>query len=349
MNQNIPGLVSVIVPVYNTKLYLRRCVESLLCQSYKQLEVILVDDGSTDGTSALCDGLQAEDGRIHVVHKKNAGQGLARNDGIAIARGEYIAFVDSDDYMENNSYEVILNKMLESGADLCAFGYLQQDNDGKVLSQANVTRNIYDEEDIRSKFVLHFFGDSMEDDNLRGVSSCMSVYRSDIIRDHEISFQSEREIFSEDTLFNLDYCYYAGSVITISDVLYHYCLKEDSFTKGYQENRLELTDQFCRILRGYTKKYQLGKSVDNRIRMVLWISIIDCIKQEISGGRESKFTEIFRKLRLLANREEVQDNIRHMDIAGMGLKQRLLWHAIYHKNVLIIYVLGYIKVKKDRI
>ena len=246
----IKGMITIIVPVYNTSLYLSRCVASLVQQSYSDLEIILVDDGSTDGSGHLCDQLAEKDSRIVVIHKKNAGQGLARNNGIERSHGEYLAFVDSDDYMEPDSYLKVICKMKEAHADLCAFGYLQQDSSGNECFRVKISDKSYSGEEIRKKFVLHFFGDSMEEEELRGVSSCMSVYRRNIISKYDIRFQSEREVFSEDTLFNLDYCYYAGSVITISDVLYHYCLKEDSFTKGYQENRLELTDQFCRILRG---------------------------------------------------------------------------------------------------
>ena len=347
MKQSVEELVSVIVPVYNTKLYLRRCIESLLHQSYEKLEVILIDDGSTDGTSALCDELQIEDERIHVLHKKNAGQGLARNDGIAIAKGEYISFVDSDDYMEHCSYEIILNKMIETGADLCAFSYLQQDAEGKVLNHANVTLNMYNEKDIRSKFLLHFFGDSMDDDNLRGVSSCMSVYRSDIIRDHGISFQSEREVFSEDTLFNLDYCKYVKKVITLPDMLYHYCLKSDSFTKGYQKNRLELTQKFCQILESYSIEYNIQKETEGRIRMVMWVSVIDCVKQEIL--RSNGYDEIICNIRKLISRDDVQEHVRSLDVSGMGRKQRILIAAIRQRNSFIVSLLGYIKVRTEKI
>lgn len=97
-------LISVIVPVYNIMDYLPRCVQSLLRQTYRNLEILLVDDGSTDGTGQLCDQLAAQDGRIHVLHKENGGTSSARNLGIEAARGEFLGFVDSDDYVESDMY-----------------------------------------------------------------------------------------------------------------------------------------------------------------------------------------------------------------------------------------------------
>ena len=95
-------LVSIVVPIYNVEKYLKRCVNSLLNQTYKNIEIILVDDGSTDSSGAICDQYKPKDNRIVVVHKSNGGLSDARNTGIDMARGEYIAFVDSDDYIHED-------------------------------------------------------------------------------------------------------------------------------------------------------------------------------------------------------------------------------------------------------
>ena len=97
--------ISIIVPVYNVETYLQCCVDSLLHQTLKEIEIILVDDGSPDNSPAMCDEFAKHDDRVKVIHKKNEGQGYARNSGLEIAAGEYIAFVDSDDYVELNAYE----------------------------------------------------------------------------------------------------------------------------------------------------------------------------------------------------------------------------------------------------
>lgn len=101
-------LISVIVPVYNVKNYLKQCVQSIVGQTYKNLEIILIDDGSTDGSGELCDILKKTDERIKVIHEENSGLSEARNTGLNAARGKYIGFVDSDDYIEPNMYDILI-------------------------------------------------------------------------------------------------------------------------------------------------------------------------------------------------------------------------------------------------
>ena len=116
-------LISVIVPIYNVKAYLDRCVESLRGQSYKNLEIFLVDDGSTDGCGKVCDRYAAQDPRITVIHKKNGGLSDARNAALDAAQGEYYAFVDGDDWIEPQMYETLLAAMMEQDADLAVCRY----------------------------------------------------------------------------------------------------------------------------------------------------------------------------------------------------------------------------------
>ena len=99
--------ISIIIPVYNAERFLKRCVDSVLMQTYKDFELILVDDGSKDGSGAMCDNIAAQDNRVHVVHQKNEGAGAARNAGLTIAKGEYIVFVDSDDMIRQGYFEAL--------------------------------------------------------------------------------------------------------------------------------------------------------------------------------------------------------------------------------------------------
>ena len=123
--------ISIIVPVYNIIEYLPRCVESLRKQTYDKIEILLVDDGSTDGTAALCDALAAEDVRIRVFHKQNGGSSSARNLGIQEATGEYLGFVDSDDYVEPDMYERLLHAIETTHLPIAQTGRDEIDPEGK--------------------------------------------------------------------------------------------------------------------------------------------------------------------------------------------------------------------------
>ena len=116
-------LISIIVPVYNVEAYIHQCIKSIIEQSYKNLEIILVDDGSKDKSGKICDDYARKDKRIKVIHKKNGGLSDSRNAGITVATGKYIAFVDSDDWIEKNMYEKMYNECEKFGADICICGF----------------------------------------------------------------------------------------------------------------------------------------------------------------------------------------------------------------------------------
>ena len=125
------SLISVIVPIYNVSRYLERCMESLLHQTYKNIEIIMVDDGSSDDCGKKCDRYAAEEPRIKVIHKKNAGLGMARNSGLEIAEGEYVMFIDSDDYTDVRMIERLYHRLTEEGADTCFCRYYDTSSEGK--------------------------------------------------------------------------------------------------------------------------------------------------------------------------------------------------------------------------
>lgn len=144
INESNP-LISIIVPIYNVEKYLAKCIESILNQTYTNFELILVDDGSPDNCGKICDSYKEKDSRIIVVHKKNGGLSSARNVGIDIAKGEYIGFVDSDDYIEPYMYEELLNAVLRDKCKLsvCNINYVFED--GKVIPKVkNESNQIYD-------------------------------------------------------------------------------------------------------------------------------------------------------------------------------------------------------------
>ncbi|MGE5495699.1 MAG: glycosyltransferase family 2 protein [Burkholderiales bacterium] len=130
-------MISILVPVYNAEPYLKRCVDSILAQTYKEFELLLMDDGSTDGSAGICDDYAKIDSRVRVFHKRNEGVGAARNQLIEKAKGEFIGFVDSDDYVEPEMFEVLLNNLMKTGADIsvCAANIVGVSKPGKAKKE----------------------------------------------------------------------------------------------------------------------------------------------------------------------------------------------------------------------
>lgn len=145
-------LISVIVPVYNVEKYLRKCIESILNQVYKNLQIILVDDGSTDQSGEICEEYKLIDKRIEVIHKENGGPASARKAGLALADGQYTGFVDADDYIDSDFYQVLLEDIIGSGADLVHGGYISENNGSAVLNNMYET-GTYELTGVQAEFI----------------------------------------------------------------------------------------------------------------------------------------------------------------------------------------------------
>ena len=171
----IPIKVSIIVPVYNVEPYLRRCIDSILAQTFTDFELILVDDGSPDNCPAICDEYVALDNRVKVIHKKNEGQASARNDGLRIASGEYIGFVDSDDTISKSMYKDMVACMEANDADIVVCGIENVDDNGVILNNwQNIEGNhVISKEEIFGEFYTRYYR------QLRG-SVCNKLYKRQI-------------------------------------------------------------------------------------------------------------------------------------------------------------------------
>lgn len=150
-------LLSIIVPVYNVKSYLKKCVESIINQTYTNLQIILVDDGSTDGSQTICDELAKKDSRIVVFHKENGGSSTARNTGLDHAAGEYIAFVDSDDWLEPNMYQDLITQIEEHNADMAVSSFYEcKENEKNAIGDSKNVKVLNTEEIFSNKNQLRF-------------------------------------------------------------------------------------------------------------------------------------------------------------------------------------------------
>lgn len=216
-------LISVIVPVYKVEAYLRPCVESILGQSYTNMEIILVDDGSPDGCPAICDELAAKDGRVQVIHKPNGGLSDARNAGMAASTGEYLMFVDSDDLLPENAVQTLMQIALQDGADLVIGGHARFDEQPPHISGTASQRVILSAEEAMA-------------DMLRGGCAAWArVYRRSI---HEGIEFPVGEI-NEDEAIVLGLYERCGTIAKTDAVVYFYrCRPESITTASYNPKKL---------------------------------------------------------------------------------------------------------------
>lgn len=227
--------VSIIVPVYKVEKYIERCVNSLLSQTLHDIEIILVDDGSPDNCPILCDKYAVQDSRVKVIHKQNAGLGFARNSGLKIAHGEFIAFCDSDDYVDNKAYERLYNAAKQHNASVVYGSFYKETSPGIWKEHRTVAKEeILVGDEIKS-YLLDMIACApyVKQERLHDMSSCMSIYSNRLIDNYGILFTSERLNASEDTIFNIDVLRHANKIVILPYSFYYYCLNSSSLTQTF--------------------------------------------------------------------------------------------------------------------
>lgn len=236
-------LISVIVPIYKVENYLNKCVESIAAQTYSNLEIILVDDGSPDNCPQMCDDWVAKDSRIKVVHKENGGLSDARNAGLAVATGEYISFIDSDDWIEPEFLQTLFDTLQQTGAQIADCATRLVDEEGKELS----IRGVSDDEILDTVSALVRLVN--EDRVYQTVWN--KLYRRDAIGD--ILFEKGK--YNEDDYFTYQIFDRAEQIVVVSKPMYNYLQRSSSIMGvGYNPRRLEGLQ--ARVLRmQYLQKY----------------------------------------------------------------------------------------------
>jgi len=229
--------ISVVVPVYNVEAYVEKCVDSVLAQTNRDFELILVDDGSTDGSGAICDRLAEKDSRIRVIHQENAGLGGARNTGIAQARGEWISFVDSDDWLEPDILEKAWQAAEKTEADIALFAFRSVDEQGNTLK-------VFREEVPKNQALIM---EGHKEIYLTAPCAWNKLYRAELFRKTEIRYPSR--VWYEDIRTTLKLFSAAGKAVFLDDIGYNYLMREGSITKNINADRnAEIIDAFEDIL-----------------------------------------------------------------------------------------------------
>lgn len=204
--------VSVIIPAYNAEKYIKKCLSSLQSQTFKDFEVIVVNDGSTDKTSDIIDSFTSDDSRFKRIDQSNAGASEARNKGLDAAKGKYITFVDSDDYVSENHLQVLISGMDNSELSVC--GYITEYPDGQEKEKVNVGNGNFDKIKILNRVLIS--------ENAIGGYLWNKMYLADIIRENTLKFPTGEKYMFEDVFFNYQYIKLINNANCNSEYTYHY-------------------------------------------------------------------------------------------------------------------------------
>jgi glycosyltransferase involved in cell wall biosynthesis len=334
--------ISIIVPVYKVEKYLRRCLDSILYQTFTEYECILVDDGSPDGCPAICDEYAAKDGRFKVIHKRNAGLGLARNSGMEIAAGEFVAFVDSDDFLyANTMYEVLYRVAKEKNLDTvyCNACFYKDENHITPRKEVNDFVLFHGRDEVDS-FLLDMIGPVPS--FVRNVKYLMSVWRADysmeIIKRHKIRFVSERELISEDIIFHIEYLRNAEMVGFLPDIFYCYCYNQNSLTGVYKQDRfnrnlLLLNELEIRLSHIFHSVYKI-----HWMRLFLHCTL-SSIMQEVNYFPIISYARGIKNIKDICGHIKVREIYNNYPYKQLPIKHRVLFLFIKHKCIYPVVLL----------
>ena len=317
--------LSIIIPVYNIEAYLPRCLDSILCQTFSDFEVIIVDDGTKDSSGVIADTYAQKDSRIRVIHKENGGVSTARFEGIKAAKGEFIGFVDGDDIIEPDMYSVLIENAEKYNADISHCGYKMVFPDGRVDYYYNTNRLI--EQDNQQGLIDLLKGDFIEP------GLCIKIYKSDFVKNVVFSNIMDASIkINEDLLMNYYLFRQSEKSVYVDICLYHYMVhKNSAATSAININKLCDPLKVLNIIKKETSgDFLLNNIIESRTaRQLVYISTLSKkINPSLIVPERKKARKILRS--------SLSDILRN-EYIGTKLKLMCIWTALSPQTYSLIH------------
>lgn len=280
-------MISIIIPVYNSATYLNQCIESIINQTYTDWECIIINDGSTDDSANICDIWSQTDSRIHVIHQSNQGVSASRNRGLKKSKGEYIVFVDSDDWVETNYLYDMISSMVENKTDIIVTGtnYIYKNQDVKVFKpfEKEIFRLSYENTSAFIENISLFYGPYSK------------LLKADIIKKYNITFP-ENYSLGEDLLFNFHYLSKINNIQYLSVANYNYrILNTGSLTSKYRDNEFDIHYFQWKVQRDLL----ISKNMWNDISMkYLYLRLWGIIYNGLFDKKKPSYSHIYKVLNI---------------------------------------------------
>lgn len=322
-------LVSVIIPVYNSEKFLKRCVNSLRKQTLKEIEMIFINDGSTDNSLSILKSFEKIDNRIKIINQENSGPSIARNNGIKIAKGEYISFVDSDDWLDINMYKEMLELAHKSKADVVISDIIVINSNSKqYVNGLNIKGKELFKDDIEEYIIKELLKNSKYN------SMWNKLYKKNIILENSI-FLDEGLFYAEDWLFNIEFFTKINKAAYIKKAFYYYRRGHISLSNKYDENTFNDTGIWL---------YNKRKEYANKLNLYPYLGaydlykvIIHCIISEFNRDNISLTTK-FKRVNYIINSMETREMIKKISKDKLTIKEKVLYYCILYKLNIIFFL-----------
>lgn len=337
-------LISIIIPVYNAEKYLQKCMNSLINQTYRNLEIICINNGSTDKSSNILKEYENKDKRIKVIETVNEGVSIARNKGIELIKGDYTMFVDSDDWIDLDTCEIALNKIKDENADIVMWSYVREFENKSLKKHIFDERQIIFEGESLKNIHRRFIGLTGEElSNVENADALCPVwgklYKSSLIMDHNIQFIDIRKIGTyEDGMFNLHLFNYADKAVYIDQYFYHYRKNNNSsVTSKYNENLYRNWNNLYGIMNDYIKHEQLdytfNRALFNRISigiLGLGLNILGC---------DCNFIKKIKMIKEIISSKQYRKAVKNLKIDYFPIHWKFFYFCAKHNLSLGLYLL----------
>lgn len=338
--------VSIIIPVYNIpEDILHKCIQSAMSQTLQEIEIILVDDGSTDQTSAkICDEMGLLDSRITVIHKANGGLAAARNTGYEAAKGEWITFLDSDDYLSNEICKSCYEKGCRSNAELVIFGTVQEFGFKNILFRYHYEEGtVFDREACKQlqADILDFSGNI--------ATAWAKLIRRDFLKQHGITHNAELRQGSEGIEFNIRLFEQVNKVYFTSEIGYHYVYNPNSISAKHNEkNHYYVLRCFEEIKKQITKSANQEKLQDRFYHRIAYIVVSSAITGFFSPVNPQSYKEKVNSYQKYLEHHLIRECLTH-DLSSLDKKRRFILWCIRHKQYYFLSILARVRyVQKHR-
>ena len=315
--------LSVIVPVYKAEAVLETCVASVLAQTFSDWELLLIDDGSPDGSGKLCDDYAAQDSRVRVFHKPNGGVSSARNLGMAEAVGDYILFIDADDWIAPETCQTLLDALEGAGADSAGCAHWNITPDGRKWAEPGaLPAGVYGREEIRRGVVDRLLGRRLgkPGEVLNGFIWRFLFSRNLIVR-HGLRFSGA---YLEDELFLLEYFCLAERLAMVDTPLYFYLQNPASVTRNYLPDYMDTFRTFYQAKEALAAKYGLEKDDPQWRQSTCWAGLLIAIGNEYAPGNPAPLGEKRRRVEGFTRQPGMAEAIRDLEPRGMGRNKQLV-------------------------
>lgn len=332
--------VSIIVPVYNAEKYISTCLDSIINQTLKEIEIIVINDGSNDSSLAICNKYKEQDHRIRVLDKVNEGVSIARNIGIDIAKGEYLMFIDSDDWIDSDFCENLYNLAKKEKAELCISNYVKESLDFKEFYDIKIHKEMLYKKDIKEAFLIELIerdeGKKVHD--LAGFRGPWAkLYKKEILNKYNIKFDEMLKI-GEDFLFNLNFLQKIKKISFDDGYYYHYRTNFDSVTMKYKENCFEIYEEILKKLEKFLKTNSIYDKSKNRFYKLSIKYLFICIDNEFRKENRKNILDKYRYLKYIRKNKYIENALINENFKDYNFKQKILLLLFKYKQYWIIYL-----------